>query len=69
MNTNDFNLLGDVASLLRVQPYRITYLITSGQVPEPAMRLGNRRMFTTADIARIAATLGNNPNNERAKDG
>ena len=55
---NDFSLLGDVARLLGTKPHRIVYLLTSGQVPEAAMRLGNRRMFTEADDARIAAKLG-----------
>ena len=53
-------LLGDVARLLSCKPHRIVYLLTSGQVPEPAMRLGNRRVFTKRDIARIAAKLDSN---------
>lgn len=55
---NEFHLLGDVTRLLRTKPHRIVYLLSSGQVPEPAMRLGNRRMFTAADIEQIAAKLG-----------
>jgi len=55
---NDFHLLGEVARLLRTKPHRITYLLTSGAVPEPAMRLGNRRVFTDEDIDRIASKLG-----------
>ncbi len=55
---NDFSLLGDVARLLRTKPHRIVYLLTSGAVPEPRTRLGNRRLFTAEDIGRIAGRLG-----------
>ena len=57
MNENEWYLLGDVARTLRCQPHRIVYLLTSGKVPEPSLRLGNRRMFTKADIEQIAAKL------------
>jgi hypothetical protein len=53
----NLSLLGDVARLLGCKPHRIVYLLSSGQVAEPAMRLGNRRVFTKDDIARIAAKL------------
>ena len=53
----EFCLMADVARALRCKPYQIAYLLSSGQVPEPALRLGNRRMFTRADIDRIAAKL------------
>jgi DNA-binding transcriptional MerR regulator len=55
---SEFALLADVARTLGCQPHRIVYLLSSGQVPEPALRLGNRRIFTRADIDRIAAKLG-----------
>ncbi len=54
----DLHLLGDVARQLGCRPYRIVYLLTSGQVPEPRLRIGNRRLFTTEDINRIATRLG-----------
>ncbi len=54
----DLHLLGDVSRKLGCEPYRIVYLLTTGKVPEPRLRLGNRRLFTTDDIARIAAKLG-----------
>ncbi len=63
---NNFSLLGDVARALRCKPHRIVYLLSSGQVTEPALRLENRRIFTGEDIARIAAKLGINI--EREKD-
>jgi hypothetical protein len=54
---NHYYLLGDVARTLGCQPYRIVYLLTTGQVPEPR-RLGNRRLFKEDDVQRIAARLG-----------
>jgi DNA-binding transcriptional MerR regulator len=54
---NELYLLGDVARALHCPPHRIVYLLTSGQVSEPALRLGNRRIFTTEDIKRIGKKL------------
>jgi DNA-binding transcriptional MerR regulator len=54
---NQFLLLGDVARTLRVPPHRIVYLFSSGQLQEPAMRLGSRRIFTFADMLRVADKL------------
>ena len=51
-------LISDVARRLDVPPHRIAYLMVSGKVEEPALRLGNRRMFTDADAGRVAAVLG-----------
>jgi DNA-binding transcriptional MerR regulator len=58
MRTNDLHLLGEVSRRLGCAPYRIVYLLATGKVPEPRLRIGNRRLFTTEDIARIAARLG-----------
>jgi DNA-binding transcriptional MerR regulator len=55
---SDLFLLGDVARRLGCRPHRIAYLLTSGLVPEPALRLGNRRVFDEGDIGRIIAQLG-----------
>ena len=64
--SNHYRLLGDVARLLRTKPHKIVYLLTSGQVPEPEVRLGNRRLFSAEDIERLAAKLGKNK--ERIKE-
>jgi DNA-binding transcriptional MerR regulator len=61
MNNTDFFLLGDVARLLRCQPHRIVYLLTTRQVPEPALRIGNKRVFTAPDIQRVAERLQAQP--------
>jgi hypothetical protein len=56
-SNNEIYLLGDVARILRCAPHRIVYLLTSGKVPEPGLRIGNRRMFTDEDIGRLADRL------------
>ncbi len=58
MNDGDYYLLGDVSRILRRPPHQIVYLLTTRQVPEPAVRLGNRRLFTIHDIHRLAEILG-----------
>lgn len=50
-------LLGDVARLLNVQRHRIVYLFESNKL-EDVPTLGNRRVFTTADVRRVAEALG-----------
>jgi hypothetical protein len=56
-NQSDYFLLGHVARTLGCKPYQIVYLLTTGQVPEPR-RLGNRRLFKSDDVRRIAVKLG-----------
>ena len=57
-NDCDLYLLGEVSRTLGCEPYRIVYLLTTGKVPEPRLRIGNRRLFTGDDIARLALKLG-----------
>jgi hypothetical protein len=56
--TKDLFSLGDVARLLRTQPHRIQYLLTTGQVPEPRIRIGSRRIWTMAEILPISDKIG-----------
>ena len=49
MHDNHFTL-GQISRLLGKKPHLITYAITSGHVPEPAMRIGNKRVFGEADL-------------------
>jgi DNA-binding transcriptional MerR regulator len=51
-------LIGDVARQLDVPPHRITYLFITRKLLEPELRLGNKRIFTEADVQRIAQALG-----------
>ncbi len=57
MNDTEYFLLGQVANILRCQPYQIVYLLTTRQVPEPRLRIGNKRIFTIADMQRLAEKL------------
>jgi hypothetical protein len=54
-------LLGEVAKILGCRPHRITYLITSGQAPEPERRIANKRLFSEADVSRLARRLKAEP--------
>lgn len=54
-------LLGEVAKILGRRPHQITYLITSGQAPEPERRLANKRLFSEADVSRLARRLKAEP--------
>ena len=55
--STDHLLLGDVARLLDTPPHRIVYLLTARKVPEPALRVGGRRVFTAEDVERVRAAL------------
>jgi hypothetical protein len=57
MNHTNLFLLGDVARLLSCRPHQVTYLLSSRQVQEPALRIGGRRLFTDADIETIKQHL------------
>jgi DNA-binding transcriptional MerR regulator len=46
-------LLGEVARLVGQKAYRINYLLSTGAIPEPALRIGNRRVFTPDDVERV----------------
>jgi hypothetical protein len=47
-------VLAEVAKLLGRRPHQIIYLLTSGQIPEPAQRIANRRLFSAEDVTRLA---------------
>lgn len=50
--------LKDVARMLGVRSHRVGYAVSSGAVPEPDQRLGNKRVFTEEDIRRLAEHFG-----------
>jgi hypothetical protein len=57
MDTHNLLLLGQVAKLLKIPPHRITYLFVAGKIQDvPTM--GNRRVFSLADVRRVADALG-----------
>jgi hypothetical protein len=51
-------LLSEVAGVLRKKPWQVVYAITSGAVPEPKLRIGNKRIFVDVDIRRLASHFG-----------
>jgi hypothetical protein len=51
-------LLSEVAGVLRKKPWHVVYAITSGAVPEPKLRIANKRIFLDEDIRRLAAHFG-----------
>jgi len=50
--------LGDVSELIGVKRHRIEYAIANGSIPEPELRIANKRVFTTEDAQRIADYFG-----------
>lgn len=42
--------LKEVAKIVGVKAHRISYAISNGYLPEPAERVTNRRLFSTADL-------------------
>ena len=46
-------LLNEVARKLKRKPYQITYMLSTGIVKEPKLRVCNKRMFTTDDIEQL----------------
>ena len=62
-------LLKDVAALLGLKPYQITYKISVGLLPEPKLRISNKRIFKPADVERIAAHFGVDLKRRKTKGG
>jgi hypothetical protein len=51
-------MLSDVSRLRGVPAYRIAYLFAAGKLPEPRLRLGNRRVFNAPEVRSVARPLG-----------
>jgi DNA-binding transcriptional MerR regulator len=51
-------LISDVSRLLGIPAHRIAYQYMTRKIPEPQLRMGNRRVFTIADVQRVAKALG-----------
>ena len=45
--------LADVAKLVSIKAYRITYAISVGLIPEPESRIAGKRCFSTSDLSTI----------------
>jgi hypothetical protein len=53
MDTKHY-LLSDVARILGRRPHQIVYTLTTRQVPEPTLRVANKRVFSAEDVERLA---------------
>jgi DNA-binding transcriptional MerR regulator len=56
--TQQLYLMSDVSRMLGVPAHRIAYLFMTRKLPEPQLRLGNRRVFSRSDVQKLAKTLG-----------
>jgi hypothetical protein len=52
---------GQVAARLGVPRWRLLYLIEKGVVPGPSVQVPGRRLFTPADVERIAQVFEERP--------
>jgi hypothetical protein len=55
--TQQLCLNSDVSRMLGVSAHRIAYHYMTHKLPEPALKLGNRRVFTLADVQKVAKAL------------
>ena len=58
----DHYLLSDVARILDLKPHKIVYSLTTRQIPEPALRVANKRVFSAEDVLRLASHFHVTPN-------
>lgn len=49
---------GDVSKLLGIAKHKIEYAIANGSIPEPELRIANKRVFTSDDVQRVANHFG-----------
>jgi len=62
--------LGDVSRLIGIARHKIEYAIANGTIPEPTLRIANKRAFTEGDLQRIADYFGVGiKNGDDAKEG
>ncbi len=50
--------LKQVTALLQKRAHVVEYALANGLVPEPQLRIGGRRIFTLADVRRLAKHFG-----------
>ncbi len=61
-------LLNDVAKLIGVKGYQINYAIVNGMIPEPKLRISNKRIFKKQDVDRIAKYFNVEVNQDERTD-
>ena len=50
---NEHYILSEVARAVGRKPYQIAYMISNGELDEPKLRIGNRRIFSHDEVTRI----------------
>ena len=50
--------LGDVSRVIGIARHKIEYAIANGSIPEPRLRIANKRAFTTEELQNIADYFG-----------
>jgi len=58
INMNDLLLLNEVSKRLGIIAHKLVYAITTGKVPEPRLRINNKRIFQPDDVKRLANHFG-----------
>ena len=53
----EYFTLADIVRLIKVQPLSVYHWIQTGQLPEPKIRVGSRRIWSAAEVAEIAAKM------------
>ena len=54
----DYFTTTEVASVLGIPYWRIVYVHQSDKIPEPTLRIGNRRVYCSDDLRRLAEHFG-----------
>jgi DNA-binding transcriptional MerR regulator len=65
--TQQLFLISDVSRMLGVPAHRIAYQYMTRKLPEPSLKMGNRRVFTLADVQKVAKALGRNIGDTEAR--
>lgn len=50
--------LKEISQLTGIARHKIEYRIANGSIPEPTLRIANKRAFTAEDLQRIADYFG-----------
>ena len=50
--------LGDVSKLIGIARHRIEYAVSNGSIPEPKLRIANKRAFRIEEVQLIADHFG-----------
>lgn len=51
-------LLNEVSKRLGLPAHVVSYAVSSGKVPEPPLRIANKRIFQPDDVKRLAKHFG-----------